>query len=731
MKKRNFLITIFLAVTFFVTIAYSTLAFNNTVNKELENSVRSTLVDLANQQQLSLNRQLDNMLYNISSIAETLPIIGIDEAALLEYVDNKKRELNYETVLMIDKEGLAFTSTNEIVDVSQSDYFKAAILGENFATDIHLSDYVDKNVFTVAVPIYVDGKIDGVLAVEYCENYMTSLLTTFTDQRGLNLLLNERAEILLNTSSFEITFDAFKNAEFDNGVTFDSIVEDFANHESGSISYTLNGVKKLGEYRPININGWILFFEISEESLVDSVQEISNGMITISVLIIIFAFIVILYILISRSIASKALEKVAFYDDLTGLPNLVKFKRIVQTTLQNAPDKSYCMVKMDLVNFKAINEMFGFEEGDKVICAIAQTGENVEDTGFIQARVSNEEFMFFSEKHLFEKLEESSKGFEKKFKELLPHLSEHNFTFRYGRYFLKQGETDVNDIVNKTNIAHSLAKRDSSNNIWNYDEKFTQKVLRDTEIANKMHKALRNREFKVYLQPKYDVKSTEIVGAEALVRWIDESGKLLNPNEFIPLFEQNGFIVELDKYMLENVCEILKSWKETGKKCVPISVNFSRIHMRNKNFIQTLYNIVSSYDIQTKYIEIELTESTVMENEKELRVLLRELHDKGFLVSIDDFGSGYSSLGMLKNFKVDTLKLDRSFFVEIENDNDQERANLVVESIVELAGNLGMYTVAEGIEEEYQQEFLRRINCNAAQGYYYAKPMPVADFEKL
>ncbi len=754
-NKKSFIATVIFGVLFLFAIAYSTISFTRTVNFELEKSVRGTLTDMANQQQLSLDRQLESMLFSLSSVSETLPIIAGNFFAeeiilemsnmpnaqqeilslqddILEYINEKKTVLNLDAVAVIGTDGMALLDNGGVADLSDTEYFRAAMTGQPYVTESHPSDYVDKNVFTVAVPIFVEGEIDGVLAVEYCTDYMAELLTTFTDVRGLNLIVNQDSEIILSTNEFVVSFDAFKQAEFEGGETFESVTDDFRNRRSGSISYTLNGERKFGEYRPMNISDWMLFFEISEESLVQSVQNISNSMLLTSVLIILFGFIVVVYIVVSKNKSAKVLEQAAYYDELTGIPNLLRFKMLVAESIAKNPNTKYVMVKMDLVNFKAINEMFGYDMGDKVICAIANVGKNVQDKFFIQARTSADEFMFFSEGELFEHLDKSSKDYEARFKTYVPELEEHTFSFRYGRYYLHEGETDVNNIVNKTNIAHSFAKGDGSgSNIWDYDEQFTKKVLRDAEIANKMHKALQSKEFKVYLQAKYDIAKEKIEGAEALVRWVQNDGSMIFPNEFIPLFEQNGFIVELDKYMLRGVCETLKRRNDMGEACIPVSVNFSRLHLRNRNFVSELADIVASYGVSPEYIEVELTESTVMENEKELVVLLDSLHKAGFLVSIDDFGSGYSSLGMLKNFRVDTLKLDRSFFVELNEEESHGRGDIVVSSVVKLAGELGMHTVAEGIEEKYQVEFLRKIGCDAAQGYYFAKPMPAADFEKL
>ncbi len=730
MKRKELLTTIIFGLTALAILAVSILSFNTTVNEELEKSAKSTLSDLANQQQINFDRQIESMMYNISNIAETLPIIGINEIEIFDYLEEKQQHLNMANIMVVDINGIVYLDNKIAGDFSGTEHFEVALSGELYATKPFYSEFAGKDVVMVTAPIYENGVVDGVLAVEYCTEYLGSLLTTFTDNRGLNLIIDSDSNILISTNEFVLSFEAFKNAKFEGDATFESVVSDFKEGSQGSISYEMNGVLKFGEYRPLEINDWILFFEISEESLVSSVNNISSSMLIISILMLIFAFITVVYVVISKNNSAKVLEQAAYYDELTGIPNLLRFKMLVAESLKKNPNKRFTMVKMDIMNFKAINEMFGFETGNAVICAIANTGKNVENKSFIQARMSSDEFIMFAEGELFDNLEESSKNYELLFKSMLPQLDEHQFNFRYGRYFVTHKDVDVNDIVQKTNTAHSFAKADTARNICDYDEKFTERVLRETEIANKMKKALAQDEFKVYLQPKYDVVNGEVVGAEALVRWIEADGKMIFPNDFIPLFERNGFIVDLDMYMLKNVCEKLAYWKSKGKGCIPISVNFSRLHLNNRNFIREIKDIVDSFGVLSRCIEIELTESTVMEKEEELKSILHELHSEGFLVSIDDFGSGYSSLGMLKNFEVDTLKLDRSFFINVENEQEQGRGDLVVESVVRLADSLGMKTVAEGIEEQSQVEFLKKIKCDAAQGYFYAKPLPLDEFEK-
>ncbi len=313
------------------------------------------------------------------------------------------------------------------------------------------------------------------------------------------------------------------------------------------------------------------------------------------------------------------------------------------------------------------------------------------------------------------------------FDEIVPELIDYAGTFKIGRYNIDQGETDFEDIMTKVNLAHQRAKNTKGEILCDYDEKFKQNLLTDAEITNKMKTALDNEEFKVYLQPKFSTNDNILVGAEALVRWIEADGKIIFPNSFIPLFERNGFIVELDKYMLENVCAIIRKWLDEGLGNITVSVNCSRLNLDNPFFVEGVVAIADKYHVPHECIEIELTESTTISKANLIEDLFADLRQNGFRISIDDFGAGYSSLGMLKNLQVDTLKMDRSFFIGGKN---ARRDDMLIDSIVKMSHNLGMYVVAEGIETQEQFDLLRGINCDAIQGYFYARPMPINEFEE-
>jgi EAL domain-containing protein (putative c-di-GMP-specific phosphodiesterase class I) len=248
-------------------------------------------------------------------------------------------------------------------------------------------------------------------------------------------------------------------------------------------------------------------------------------------------------------------------------------------------------------------------------------------------------------------------------------------------------------------------------------------------IENRMKSALKNEEFQIYLQPKYDISQNKIAGAEALVRWADPNRGLIPPNDFIPLFENNGFILDLDLYVFDRTCHLLRQWIDRGVNPVVISVNLSRAYLHDFTFLGKFEEIRRKYEVPSNLIELELTETVVFENMEILTDIINLIHDLGYSCSIDDFGSGYSSLNILKNIPVDTIKIDRGFF--IGENSDTVKSDTIVRSVIDLARKLKMKTVSEGVEYKDQVDFLKEAKCDMIQGYYFSKPIPITEFEKL
>ncbi len=496
---------------------------------------------------------------------------------------------------------------------------------------------------------------------------------------------------------------------------------------SGGFSYDYYGTPKAMVYFPIEKAEWALAMNVEVEAINAVLSRALQSFDMVSDVVYWTIIFLVVYVAFAQSRSDKALRKAAYYDPLTELPNAVKLKEEVSRALIYGKHRPYGIIIFDIENFKAINEMFGREVGDRVLKGMKPFSETFSEPSLVMARIGGDKFAIFAGNGFFEDIRTLTESVDGYFDVLVPELADYTGTFKIGRYLIEPGERDFEDIMTKVGLAYAQAKTTKGMPLCDYDDTLRDRMRRDAEITGKMKYAMDNEEFVIYLQPKFSTDGQTMVGAEALVRWIEADGTMIFPNEFIPLFERNGFIVALDQYVLEQVCKTQRRWLDAGLTPVTLSVNCSRLDLQNPNFVEDIVATADRYRVPHGCIEIELTESTTIENESIIEPILAALRGNGFKISLDDFGAGYSSLGMLKELRVDTLKMDRSFFAGSE---DNVRDDKLVDSVVKLAHGLGMYVVAEGIETAEQVALLKKVNCDAVQGYVYARPMPVSDFER-
>ena len=418
-------------------------------------------------------------------------------------------------------------------------------------------------------------------------------------------------------------------------------------------------------------------------------------------------------------------------DEVTKLPNPQKFRELALELLLNNPKDRFIISKIDINNFDIISEIFGTEGANKLLRII---GDLFKEYKFNKANISRtgvDEFIIIISMEEF-----NAKGFEKfnnkerlytLVEQYIPTMIDHKINFSVGTYKLEKGNCDIDNAINKASMAHKCAKNNNSS-IVEYSNDIKECSIRKVDITNRMEEALRNKEFTPYFQPQYDINTKKIIGAEALTRWTIDEQNIYCPNIFVPIFEKNGFIIEFDMFMLEYVCEILKSWLDRGYKCVPISVNFSKLHFVSKKFVQEVISIVDRYSIPHELIIVEMTETALIKTEDLLVEIIKELQTNQFKVAIDDFGSGYSSLSTLKDYPFNILKLDKGFFSVSKR---TEKENNIIKHVIDMTKSLGMKLVAEGIESEEQVEWLQTVNCEIAQGYYFSHPITAVEFRTL
>lgn len=417
----------------------------------------------------------------------------------------------------------------------------------------------------------------------------------------------------------------------------------------------------------------------------------------------------------------------AEYDSLTGAPNIDKFYADGQHIVDNMESMGgkYAVLRMDIDKFKFINDVYGRTEGDRVLQYLSFTLNTLCTGENIFARMSGDVFVLLVKYEYDEELE----GLVREISErMATYPLEHKLKLAFGICKVENADVPINTLCDWANLAQKKIKGSMMHNYAFYDDTLRNEILEEKIIEDEMRSALAGGQFKLYLQPKYDIETAEVIGAESLVRWIHPHKGMISPNTFIPLFEKNGFIIKLDEYIWEQTCIVLRKWLERGLRSIPISINISRVHINNPQLCNTLIDLVEKYGIPPRLLELEITESAFLDDLGELYSSLKKLQDFGFSLAMDDFGSGYSSLNMLKNVPLDIIKIDREFL------NDTvvtERGKTVIRHTIAMAKQLNMKVVAEGVETIDQAAFLLESGCSIAQGFYYSKPVCKDEFETL
>lgn len=410
-------------------------------------------------------------------------------------------------------------------------------------------------------------------------------------------------------------------------------------------------------------------------------------------------------------------------DQLTGLWNRDYFFEIAGKTIRENPEEEFLMVATDIYHFKLFNEILGTSTGDDLLLAFAQAYREHCRRKWVFSRIGGDRFALLLPKSDF---------VEERFLQIVHGVLERkNYSMKVhcytGVYEIVDPTLHVESMYDRAFMAVESMKGDMQKEIAYYQEEILHQRIHETTTLDELDRALLNDEFVIYLQPQLDLEGQRVVSAEALIRWNKPGRGIVFPGEFIPIFENHGMIAKLDYYVWELACRQLAQWKEEGRFERSIAVNISAKDFYLSDLYESITGLVEKYGVNPAHLKLEITETAFVLDVKKQMELVRKLQEYGFIIEIDDFGSGYSSLNSLKEIEVDLLKMDLKFF---EKTGDSKRAEKIVSSVITLANDLGMPVIAEGVETAEDVEMVKAAGCQMVQGYYYAKPMPVADFEK-
>lgn len=412
------------------------------------------------------------------------------------------------------------------------------------------------------------------------------------------------------------------------------------------------------------------------------------------------------------------------YDTLTNIPNVNRFYIDAGHMIQDDREREYAVISFDVDKFKMINDLFSMMVGDDVLKHIANVLKETLSEETLYCRVHSDVFFICTP---YNRRGDLIKLIEKIRKRIYKNSFSFDINTSFGIYLVTDVSIPINLMCDRASLAARTVKSSAMEFCAFYDEQYREEIIKNTEIEMDMNHALSDKQFLMYLQPKYDLATGKICGAEVLARWQHPVKGLIQPNDFIPLFERNGFILKLDEYMWEQACQTLANWRKEGIEPVPLSVNISRYHIKNNDLVRVWKRLIKKYDIPTSDLTLEITETFFHEPE-DLSGVLQELQEMGFRLEVDDFGAGYSSLNMIRQVPVDTIKIDRNF---LDQKLATEKGKIVISHTIAMAKDLNLDVVAEGVETKEHVDFLKSTNCDIAQGYFFAKPMTLEDFNAL
>ena len=718
-----------------LAVAVGSVVYWQKVTNRLAIDARQSIVIVSRELTENFERLLGAELQVLTALSVSLeePAALDSKPQLITYLNRQNRRNSFEMT------GVQFPNGEAVFSNGQTQ--QNFLSKEEVATAYEHSHYVSsrrkdpfskKDILVLAIPLRSHGENLGIVfGTQSVDFYADTLASNSMHGEGLSFIITQEGNVVVSFPQvqFDNVFEIAKNAVFDRWVAPGQMQKDMTLGKDGLTGYALNGHHRFSSYRPLAYNQWYGLSVLPTQSMAERAQELMVLSLVICLSVIGVLVLLLIFILRMQHQSSRALFQLGFVDPLTQTDNLsafqLKFSKAAEEFKQKKVPVALALINVN--RFKAVNDIYGFEQGDQILKQVAQALQSDLAEGELFCRSGADVFLLLlacpDREELGRRVDamlEKAGRFCRSGGECLP------LSLTCGIYLVDE-DVPFYIMMDRANLAWASAKRHAGKSCAFYDEAYRREIVNENKIESSMEQALLDQEFKLYLQPKCDFKTGITHGAEALVRWLHPEKGLVPPDSFIPVFEKNGFVLKLDLFVLEESLRCLKRWMEEDRPVVPIGVNFSRLHLEDPCFIDQLADLADQYAVPHALLEIELTESVVFGNVERMKQVIDGLHEKGFSVAMDDFGSGYSSLNVLKNLYFDCIKLDKEFLARGEGN---PRMRQVISGAVKMIKGLGSSIVAEGVETREQADFLSRTGCDMAQGYFFSRPLPVADFEK-
>jgi diguanylate cyclase (GGDEF)-like protein len=737
-KKEKALIQV-LVVCLVLVIACIFLSIFH-VHRIFETFEQATYEDIINRSEISSKYFSDNFARRGSLVSAEAQVLAQDEAIDKESICNclkvleETREFSY--AYYISNRGIKYRPDGALNSVVMNRYSDLVDPNSNMTVYRNFEPERSNDEVCFAASVSKNGLIQGYVIGVATAGKMLETNTSNASSMIAERFLTDRQGNIVAYSKNDKVYDGTGKNIFDL-LTRDSI-DDYAAEQvreevlnevnpQGIVTrdISVDGRKGHALYKQLSgVSGWAIYYIIYVDDVRESIMPILvEGFVSMFMVILIMSLMIIFVIRYIQGEQKKVYE-LAYVDDLTRAPNENAFKEKATELLMENPDVPYILTCFDIMNFRYINEGYGHLKADMLLRDIAVVLRESYTYQETFGRLSADRFVGLCvdddrgeerKKFIDERLEKASEEIGMKYP----------IKFKVGIYYIRDKKEPISDMIDKANLARKSVTTGNRDLQAEYREQLMEETRKQERVESRMHEALENGEFHPYLQPKWNMATDQISGAEALIRWIDENGNIIPPDEFIPVFERNGFIEHIDFYMLDEVCKYIRQMIDEGREVYPVSINQSRYLLYDPNYIMKVQEIMLKYRVPKGLIELEITETVFFNDKERMLEVMRNLKEFNMNLSIDDFGSGYSSLNLLRDIPFDVLKIDRGF---LDESVQIDSGKWILRKIVEMAEGLHLKVICEGVETHEQVEMLLDIGCIYAQGFLYSRPIPIEEF---
>lgn len=675
-----------------------------------------------------------SMVASEASVLSGIDQIGKDN--IIQSIQGLQNSGEFDFTRYISTRGIKFRPDGSLNSTMVSEYAKHISIEEEYSVFQNFAPEESNDELCFATAVTHNGIVQGyVVGIVKASRLFTGFDNDSSAAVAERYLVDNDGDIVIYTKGSSVYDGGGKNIydiltqncldDYDAENTKEDIMNQLIANEMMRRQISIGDNSGYVLFKQLSgITGWAIFYIVYEQN----VQMILRPVIiesTISILVImILMAIMAVMIMKYLSAEQKRMFELAYTDELTNAPNESAFLEKADMLLHEYPDQPYVISCFDVVNFRYINEGYGHQKADIILRAISKALSESYSYNETYARVGADRFVGLVIDD--GRLDERKKFIIDRIKETAESISvKYPIRIKNGLYYVKDRKESISDMIDKANLARKALNGEERVLELEYREQLMEDTKKQEQIESKMEQALIDGEFVPYLQPKWDMAKNHICGAEALVRWKRKDGSIVPPGDFIPLFEKNGFIEKIDFYMLEEVCKYIRRMIDEDREVYPVSINQSRYLMYDPNYISRVQEIFLNYKVPRGLVELELTETVFFQEKDRMISIMNKLKELNMNLSIDDFGSGYSSLNLLRDIPFDVLKIDRGF---LDESTQSESGKWILSKIVEMAEGMNLRVICEGVETEEQVEMLLAIGCVYAQGYLYSRPIPMEEY---